>query len=68
MRTKNCNIQTVKATSRVDALVNGASLINAHARKGTDHRAKFCLSTAVCQSLKIARRIEGRGINSILKW
>jgi len=59
-------IHSLKATSRMDVLVNGASVINAHAHKDTSPRKVFP-STVVCQSLKIARRIEGRSNTSVLE-
>ena len=57
-------VYTLKATSRIDVPVNGASVINAHARNGTDHRAKVYPFTVVRESLKIQRIVEGKSNTS----
>jgi len=59
------NIHILKATSRIYVLVNGASVMNARARNGTDHRARVYPFTVVRQSLKIPRSIEGRCNTSV---
>lgn len=58
-------IHTLKATSRIDVLVNGATVIKAHTRKGTDHCARVYPFTVLRQSLKIPRSLEGRSNTSV---
>jgi hypothetical protein len=57
-------IHTLKTTSRIDVLVNGASVINAYARSGTGHRTRVYPFT-VRQSLKIPRSVEGKSNTSV---
>jgi 16S rRNA G966 N2-methylase RsmD len=59
------NIHTLKATSRIHVLVNGAAVINAHARNGTEHRARVYPFIVLRQNLKIPRSIEGRCNTSV---
>lgn len=58
------NIHTLKASSRIHVLVNEASLINAHARNGTDYRPRAYLFI-VRESLKIPRSTEGKCNTSV---